>query len=135
MKSILYCIPFVGLRYSPRIIFSCSGYTLIFKFLCFIDQDYDWYFLKFILLQSYRYILLILSALFLRYSLYYIDIFFSIKKRPISELFKYNIQQNQKNFFKYYFLFFVGIFEDEDERKIIKFIHYLYIPLNEVFFR
>ena len=134
MKSILYCIPFVGLRYSPRIIFSCSGYTLIFKFLCFIDQDYDWYFLKFILLQSYRYILLILSALFLRYSLYYIDIFFSIKKRPISELFKYNIQQNQKNFFKYFFLFFVGIFEDEDERKIIKFIHYLYIPLNEVFF-
>ena len=33
--SPVYIFAFIGLRYSPRIIFSCSGYTLIYKFLNF----------------------------------------------------------------------------------------------------
>ena len=50
-----YGIIFIALRYSPRVLFSCSGYSLVFKYLCFIDQGYNLYFLKFLLLQSYKY--------------------------------------------------------------------------------
>lgn len=70
--SILYIIPFVGLRYSPRILFSCSGYTLSFKYLSYIDQNKNYYFLKFIFRQLYKYLILILYMFNIRYSLYYI---------------------------------------------------------------
>ena len=42
-----FIILFIGLRYCPRIIFSCSGYTLVYKYLCYLDQGCDYYFLKF----------------------------------------------------------------------------------------
>ena len=34
-----YIFPFIGLRYSPRILFSCSGFTLTRKFLSYISQN------------------------------------------------------------------------------------------------
>ena len=55
----IYIIIFFGFRYAPRLIFSCSGYTLMYKFLSFIERDPSFYFLKFLLLHSYKYILLI----------------------------------------------------------------------------
>ena len=58
--NFLYAIIFIGYRYSPRVLFSCSGYTLIYKYLCFIKQEEGLYFFKFIFLQSYKYILLFL---------------------------------------------------------------------------
>ena len=57
----LYIIAFIGLRYSPRIIFSCNGYTLIYKFLNFIERDSNFYFFKFLILQSYKFILFIIN--------------------------------------------------------------------------
>ena len=35
IRNFFYIFIFVGLRYAPRLIFSCSGYTLAFKFLSF----------------------------------------------------------------------------------------------------
>ena len=48
-----YILAFIGLRYCPRIIFSCNGYTLIYKFLNFIEHDPNFCFFKFLILQSY----------------------------------------------------------------------------------
>ena len=53
-----FFIPLIGLRYSPRIILSCSGYTFIYKYLNFIDRQPKLYMLKFIFRQSYKYLLL-----------------------------------------------------------------------------
>ena len=41
LKSILYPIFFCGLRYSPRILLSCSGYILFYKLICFLDEKND----------------------------------------------------------------------------------------------
>lgn len=38
VRSFNFGIVFFSLRYSPRILFSCSGFVLIFKFLCFLDE-------------------------------------------------------------------------------------------------
>ena len=54
LLNYLYSIIFIGYRYSPRVLFSCSGYTLIYKYLCFIKQEQGLYFFKFIFLQSYK---------------------------------------------------------------------------------
>ena len=73
----LYFFIFIGLRYSPRVIFSCSGYTLAYKYLSFIAKKPGYYFGKFILLQTYKYIILILVILMVKYSLYHIKIIIS----------------------------------------------------------
>ena len=36
--SYFYPIFFIGIRYSPRVLFSCSGFSLIYKLLCFLDN-------------------------------------------------------------------------------------------------
>ena len=36
--SVFYPIFFIGIRYSPRLLFSCSGFSLIYKLLCFLDN-------------------------------------------------------------------------------------------------
>ncbi len=38
LKNVLYFIFFCGLRYSPRILLSCSGYILFYKLICFLDE-------------------------------------------------------------------------------------------------
>ena len=38
MNSVLYSIIFYSCRYAPRILFSCSGFILSYKFLCYIDD-------------------------------------------------------------------------------------------------
>ena len=52
--SVFYPLIFIGYKYSPRVLFSCSGYTLIYKFLSFIEQEGGFYFFKFLYLQSYK---------------------------------------------------------------------------------
>ena len=47
LRNPLYVIPLIGLRYSPRVILSCSGYTLMYKFLCFIEKERNFYLPKF----------------------------------------------------------------------------------------
>ena len=62
----------LGYRYSPRILFSCSGYSPIYKYLCFIEQEQRLYFLKFVFLQCYKYLYLSVSIVFIIYILYYV---------------------------------------------------------------
>jgi len=37
-KHFVYFIFFVGIRYAPRVLFSCSGYTLFYKFYCYLEE-------------------------------------------------------------------------------------------------
>ena len=132
LKNPLYLILFIGYRYCPRILFSCSGYSLIYKYLCYIEQEQGLYFLKFVFLQSYKYILLFLVLIFFRYSMYYIVILVRQEKRPIWNIFKYFIE-NEKNFFGSFFSFL--LYTDEDINTFKQnLIAYFYIPINEVFF-
>ena len=41
LRNFFYPVFFFGLRYSPRILFSCSGYCLFYKLICFLDDNYD----------------------------------------------------------------------------------------------
>ena len=129
-----YIIAFIGLRYCPRMIFSCSGYTLIYKFLSFIERDPNFYFCKFLILQSYKYILLILVTLFLRYSIYYFNAIFRQIKNPMLKLFELNMTKEGGGYFIHLFSFLFdglnGITEANTEKSVI---YFLYLPLNEVF--
>ena len=70
-NKIFYSLFFIGLRYSPRIIFSCSGYTLTYKYLCYINKSFNrTSIFKFILYQFHKYLMLITVFLYERFSLY-----------------------------------------------------------------
>ena len=133
INNFFYIFIFVGLRYAPRLIFSCSGYTLAYKFLSFIENDSDLYFLKFLFFQSYKYILLILISIIMKYSLYYINIIFHSKTNPVFELLNFTLGKYNKNYFYNLLslLFFnLSRHEFENTKSIIQF---LYLPINEVF--
>ena len=132
MKNPLYLFLYIGYRYSPRILFSCSGYSLIYKYLCYIEQEQRLYFLKFVFLQSYKYIFLALSIVFFKYLLYDIVFFISYTKRPLWEVFKHFITL-ENNFIKRFLSLLVYFREEEDILKT-KLIFYFYIPINEVLF-
>ena len=128
-----YFISFIGLRYSPRIIFSCSGYTLVHKFLSFIEREENFYFIKFLFLQSYKYILLILMSLFIRYSFYYLDIIFRSIKNPILYLSRYNLERDNSYFFDLFTFLFYELKEFTSLNTDKSIICFLYLPLNEIF--
>ena len=132
ISDFLYIIIFIGYRYSPRLLFSCSGYTLVYKYLCYIEQEQGYYFLKFVFLQSYKYILLFIVLIIFRYSMYYINIMLRQEKRPVWEVFKYFIDK-EDNFFRRLFTFLFQIRENGKEMKQ-NLILYFYIPINEIFF-
>ena len=132
MSNFLYSILFIGYRYCPRILFSCSGYSLIYKYLCFIEQEPRLYFLKFVFLQSYKYLFLFFSIIFIRYPLYYVVFLISYTKRPLWEIFQYFIS-NEHNFIRK-FLSFLCSFEENDNSIKQNLIFYFYIPINEIFF-
>ena len=132
MSNPLYFILFTGYRYCPRILFSCSGYSLIYKYLCYIGQEYSLYFLKFVFLQSYKYILLIFSIIFIRFLLFYVVFLITYINRPVWAIFKYFIE-TEKNFI-WRFLTFLIYFEEKDNSIRQNLIFYFYIPINEVFF-
>ena len=132
---ILYPFLFFGYRYGPRILFSCSGYSFIYKYLCYIEQEENFYFLKFIFLQSYKYILLFLVLFYFRYLLYYLIILFNQEKKPVWEIFGHYMEK-ENNFFTE-FLSFLFHFNDEEDKNVIPkqhLIRHFYIPINEVFF-
>ena len=133
LKSPIYALLFIGLRYSPRILFSCSGYTLVYKYLCFIENYSGVPFLKFLLIQGYKYILLIFVALFMRFSIYYIGIIFTGKRNPLLELFKNRLNQNNKKYILNLFTFLFYNLYNKEFQKEQSLIQYLYLPLNEVF--
>ena len=134
ISNFLYIFIFIGLRYSPRLIFSCSGYTFSYKYLSFIEYNSNVSFFKFLLFQSHKYILLIIVSIFMRYALYYVNIIFHSNKNPIFELFKSRLEKFDKNYFANLFSFlFYNLSPDEFENKENT-IQFLYLPINEVFF-
>ena len=133
ISSPFYCILYIGFKYAPRIIFSCSGYTLIYKYLFFLDQDSSntWY--QFLFFHSYRYILLIGVALFMRFSLCYLDIIFRSKKSTIFHLYNYILKNDDINYFLNLFTLLFYNMDKSKKDRIESMVQYLYLPINEVF--
>ena len=127
-----YFIVIIGLRYSPRIILSCSGYTFIFKYLSFIKNHPNYYLPQFLLLQSYKYILLFFVVLYMRYSFYHIENILNHEKRPMLEIYNYILDYQSDTFEKFFtFLFdFNRNFAIQYRQNLIQ---YFYLPINEVF--
>jgi len=133
MMNYIYIVFYIGYRYSPRILFSCSGYSLAYKYVCYLEQEENFYFLKFLFLQSYKYILLFSNVFFIRYLLYYINILIRQTKRPIWEIFKHFIDNESSSFFLRFFSLLFSLKEDGNEMKQ-NLIIYFYMPINEIVF-
>ena len=132
-----------GLRYAPRIIISCNGYILIYKYISFLERNITnnseglfFICLKFVIYQSYKYILLILLLLFERYSLYQIYIFF-FGNTPIWKYFHLNLLQkpNIKDFLlSLIMLKYIFPSKEENTKGGNNLLHYFWLPFNEIFF-
>ncbi len=131
MKNMLYIIIYIGYRYSPRVLFSCSGYTLTYKYLCFIEQDKGLYFLKFIFLQSYKYFFLYFILILFEYTILRVFYVFRKVKRPVWSLFEFFL--NNEGFLKSAFaLLFDFNIKNENNRQNL--IYNFYMPINEIAF-
>ena len=134
-KRIFYSLFFVGLRYAPRFIFSCSGYTLAYKFLSYIDKDFSFLsIIKFIFYQSHKYLILIGYFLFQRFSLYPL---FSSFNTPMLKFLNISILKRPDEFkniiisFLTLSSFFMG---NQSERYDQTLIDYFWLPYNEIAF-
>ena len=130
IKNPLYSLIFIGLRYSPRVIFSCSGYTLSYKFLNFIENEQSYYLIKFIIIQSYKYILLIFITFFFGFSIYYLGFLFRELKSPVIEFNKERFK-NMNIFGDFITFLFDDIMNFENVKSNS---YYIYMSLNEIFF-
>jgi hypothetical protein len=116
LSSPFYVIIYIGLRYSPRVLFSCSGFTLAYKSLKFNEKEPKYSLFKFFFRQLYKYFILILFVFFLRYSLYGIISLLEVRpmwkaldelelKRPtelnilLLKIFNLGVFSDVKNFF------------------------------------
>ena len=136
ISQILYIPIFIGLRYSPRVVFSCSGYTLAYKYLSFIEKKPGYHFVKFILLQIYKYFLLIVILLFTKYSLYHLKIFIA-DNVPSWEIFLRKVLQKPESkakIFLNFITFKIFDFKMDHDRLSQDIFSYFWIPLNEIFF-
>ena len=134
LESLLfYPIFFIGLRYAPGFIFSCSGYTLAYKFLSYCDKNFSFLsIIKFILYQSHKYLILIGYSLFQRFSLYPL---FSISSN--TPMWKFlNVMILERPDYPSYFLSFLGFryFLIGDTRYDQTIVDYFWIPFNEIVF-
>ena len=102
-QRIPYSNIFFGIRYAPRILFSCSGFSFIYKLLSFVEEKEDasnnntdsikskqlkfCTFLRFMLKQTHKYILYVLVILIYRFSIFYI-IYFTSEVGPLTVYFK-----------------------------------------------
>ena len=133
--NFFYFFTFIGLRYSPRVIFSCSGYILIYKYLSFIERGENNYFLKFFLPQIYKYLYFLLTILFCRYSLYYFQ--FIADYGPTWEIFNRRILKNPADLFDFFLelstikSFYIKKYEN---REIGSLLDYFWLPINEFIF-
>lgn len=133
----------MGVRYAPRIIISCSGYILTYKYISYLDRkvidNSIGIFrtcLTFIIYQSHKYILLILLLLFERFSLYRIfNLFLPI--RPIWKFFHLNILRKPRIEIFLWSLTMLEYFypnKEEDNRNGLNLLNYYWLPFNEIFF-
>ena len=136
LSSFFFLLFFIGLRYSPRIIFSCSGYTLSFKYVSYIQKNPSFFgVIKFILYQIHKYIIVLLFFLFFRYSLYIISNTDNIE-RPMWKYFEKNILSKPPGgMFLISFIDLTFIYTRDNEKRIDQtLIDYFWLPFNEMFF-
>ena len=141
MKNPFYVLLFIGLRYSPRVLFSCSGYTLTYKYLSYIERGFNCYLIKFIFYQLYKYIMLIIIVFNLRYSLYFIISFIS-EIRPMWK-FLYEHELKEPDNFGDFVLYLLDIHSISDIIDLFSgslninshdLLDYFWISFNEIFF-
>ena len=135
IKNILYIFPFIGLRYSPRILFSCSGYILTYKYLSFIENQQKNFYFKFLLSQIYKYFYLILVILLGRFSIYYL--FYMLNIGPSWEIFNNKILKKPESMTEFFLNLFMikSFYISKDERKEIgNLFDYLWMSFNEIIF-
>jgi hypothetical protein len=41
LKSIRYFVFYLGIKYAPKLLICCSGFTLFYKFICFLDDNVE----------------------------------------------------------------------------------------------
>ena len=134
--SPFYILPFIGLRYSPRVIFSCSGYICIYKYLSFLEKGEKYYFLKFFFPQAYKYIYFILIICFGRFSLYHLQKDLT-DVGPSWEIFNEQLLKHPKSTTKFILdLFIIKSFklQTDFKRKIGTLFNYFWMPVNEFVF-
>ena len=133
----------IGIRYSPRIILSCSGYLLAFKYVSYLDKNFIKNTesilissLKFISYQIHKYFLLIMILLAERFSVYHL---YTLLKSE-SPMFKYfNINILQKPKISTFLLSFTLIgtiiqYKEEQYRNGQHLLLYFWLPFNEIIF-
>ena len=69
----------------------------------------------------------------MRYSLYYMDAIITLKRRPMMEIYNYNLKDNDKYFFGGLFSFLLFSSGNNEFKKRQNLIQYFYLPLNEMF--
>ena len=148
-NSIFSYFVMIGVRYSPRIVISCSGYILIYKYLSYLDRNYIkntvsifWTSFTFVMYQLHKYLLFILLLFFQRYSLYHFLYLIRTDK---------SIEDGNTPIWKYYHLYIASspsfwqfllsftmlrdFFPNEEEqRKNNNLLQYFWLPFNEIFF-
>ena len=133
----------IGVRYAPRIIISCSGYILIYKYISYLDRNVinnsvGFLCIKFIFYQSHKYILLILLLLFQRYSLYQIFRFDQLGgETPLWKYFHLFILSKPsigQFIYSFFLIRYFGPSIEEESRKGNNILHYFWLPFNEIFF-
>ena len=137
LKYPFFPLFFIGLRYSPRIIFSCSGYTLSFKYVSYIQKNQSIFgIIKFFLYQIHKYLLLLLFFLFERYSLFLILNPNMETTRPMWAYFEKNILSNPVGgMFLISFLDLTTIYTRVGNKRIDQtLIDYFWLPFNEMLF-
>jgi len=135
INNILYIFPFIGLRYSPRIIFSCSGFMLAYKFLTYLNRGRFYHLFKFIFRQLYKYLILINLIFFAKFSLnVLISNFFEIT--PMIKIFNTIILTNIEFSLESILNLFTikSYFIDKRDNIYHNLMDYYWIAFNEIFF-
>ena len=137
LNYFLFPLFFIGLRFSPRIIFSCSGYTLSFKYVSYIQKNPSFVgILKFIFYQIHKYFLLIVWFLFNRYTMHILNIAGKITPRPMWKYCEKNILSKPDGaMFLISFFDLTTIYTRDGNKRIDQtLIDYFWLPFNEIFF-
>ena len=134
----------IGIRYSPRVLLSCSGYLLAYKYISYLNKNINRTtepilkpFAKFLSYQVHKYFLLIMLFLFERYSAYHLYNFFNTQENPAFKyLYKYILKKPSDSRYLLSFLLWGNIHYNKDEqyRRGSNLLHYLWLPFTEILF-
>ena len=136
INNLLYIFPFIGLRYSPRIIFSCTGFILTYKYLTYLKRGTGFYHIfKFIFRQLYKYLILINLIFFAKFSLNFIISNFS-DFTPMIKIFNKIMLSNIEFSIKSILNLFTikSYFIDKREQIYHNLMDYYWIAFNEIFY-